>query len=315
MIRADNLTKYYGPTKAIHNVTFRVEPGEILGFLGPNGAGKTTTIRILTGFIAPTFGTGSINGFDIFDQTIEARRQLGYLPENPPLYPELSVERYLHFHARIKGVPAKQRRERVNYVLDLFKIEDVRDKLIGKLSKGYRQRVGLAQALVHNPRVVFLDEPTVGLDPRQIIDTRDVIKSLAGEHTVMLSTHILPEVAMTCNRVAIINEGTIVAEDTPDQLTSKLKGSETIRLEVKGAESIEARLAALAGVTSVQRLSSSGDDNSTFQINTALGADVRAEVACCVVQNNLDLLELKPVKLSLEDIYLKLTTEEAEIGQ
>jgi len=316
MIRAENLTKYYGRQKAISNVSLQVRPGEILGFLGPNGAGKTTTIKILTGFLYPTFGTATIHGLDIFEQSREARRYIGYMPENPAFYPELTVQKYLYFHARIKGIPARQRAERVGYVLDLFKIEDVRDTLIGKLSKGYRQRVGLAQALVHDPRVVFLDEPTVGLDPRQIIDTRQAIKSLAGEHTVLLSTHILPEVSMTCDRVAIIHEGTIIAEDTPEHLTAKIKGSEIIQVEVKGnLEILEDKLKTIPGVMSLQALPQPNQESALYQINTALGHDVRAEIARCIVQNGLDLCEMRPVKLSLEDIYLKLTTEEEGLEQ
>lgn len=316
MIVAENLTKYYGTTKAISGVSFRVEEGEILGFLGPNGAGKSTTIRILAGFLPPSFGTGSIDGYDIFDQSIQARKQIGYVPENPPLYRELTVKKYLHFHAKIKGVPSKKRRERVQYVLEQFKIEDVGNKLIGKLSKGYRQRVGLAQALVHNPKVLFLDEPTVGLDPRQIIDTREIIKNLAGDHTVLLSTHILPEVSMTCDRVVIINEGRVIAEDSPDNLTSKLKGSDTIYLEVKGdSEQIKQALFSVTGVDSVDEDPPVSEQTHVFRVNTQIGQDVRTELARCIVEKGFGLLEMKPVRLSLEEIYLKLTTEEEGVEE
>ena len=232
MIEVQHLTKRYGRVTAVNDVSFRVERGEILGFLGPNGAGKTTTMRILTGYMPATEGKAIVAGFDVFDQPIEAKRRTGYLPETPPLYPDMSVSEYLDFVARIKGVPANERRTRVHYVMERTRITDMANRLCGKLSKGYKQRVGLAQALIHNPDVLILDEPTAGLDPKQIIETRELIKELAGNHTIILSTHILPEVAQTCQRVVIIAKGKVVAVDTPDNLTARLRGSETMYVQV-----------------------------------------------------------------------------------
>src|SRR6185503_13375320 len=219
VIEVQHLTKRYGRVTAVHDVSFRVERGEILGFLGPNGAGKTTTMRILTGYMPATEGKAIVAGFDVFDQPIEAKRRTGYLPETPPLYPDMTVIEYLGFVARIKGVPPGERRQRVQQVMERTRVADMANRLCAKLSKGYRQRVGLAQALIHNPDVLILDEPTAGLDPKQIIETRELIKDLAGDHTVILSTHILPEVSQTCERVVIINAGRVVAIDTPDNLT------------------------------------------------------------------------------------------------
>ncbi|HEX9187202.1 MAG TPA: ATP-binding cassette domain-containing protein, partial [Vicinamibacteria bacterium] len=236
MIEVESLTKRYGRATAVDGVSFRVERGEILGFLGPNGAGKTTTMRILTCYLPPTEGTARVAGYDVFAQPMEVKRRVGYLPETPPLYPDMSVRDYLEFCARIKGVPGKERRGRVADAIEKCRVGDVRDKLIAKLSKGYRQRVGLAQAILHNPDVLILDEPTAGLDPKQIIETRELIRSLAGSHTVILSTHILPEVSMTCGRVVIINKGRVVAEDTPENLTRRLKGAGTIRVEARGED-------------------------------------------------------------------------------
>ena len=232
MIEVQHLTKRYGPVTAVDDISFRVERGEILGFLGPNGAGKTTTMRILTGYMPATEGKAIVAGFDVFDQPIEAKRRTGYLPETPPLYPDMSVLEYLQFVAKIKGVPGNERRERIQTVMKRTRIDDMANRLCAKLSKGYKQRVGLAQALIHNPDVLILDEPTAGLDPKQIIETRQLIKELAGDHTIILSTHILPEVSQTCQRVVIINKGRVVAVDTPDNLTARLRGSETLYLQV-----------------------------------------------------------------------------------
>ncbi|MHB1416099.1 MAG: ABC transporter ATP-binding protein, partial [Chloroflexota bacterium] len=232
MIEVRNLTKYYGPHPAIDGVTFEAKPGEVLGLLGPNAAGKTTTMRILTGFLPATSGTAKVAGFDVADNPLEAKRQIGYLPENVPLYTEMTVRDYLSFVADLKGVPRRSKRVRIEETMEVARITDVANTIIGKLSKGYRQRVGIAQALVHRPSVVILDEPTVGLDPKQIIETRQLIKSLGGDHTVILSSHILPEVSMTCNRVVIINQGKVAAVDTPDNLTRRLQSSARIRVEV-----------------------------------------------------------------------------------
>ena len=232
MIEVQHLTKQYGRVTAVNDISFRVERGEILGFLGPNGAGKTTTMRILTGYMPATDGKAVVAGFDVFDQPIEAKRRTGYLPETPPLYPDMTVKEYLDFVAKVKGVPAAGRRERIRQVMERVRIADMADRLCSKLSKGYRQRVGLAQAIIHNPDVLILDEPTAGLDPKQIIETRNLIKELAGDHTIILSTHILPEVSQTCERVVIINKGRVVAEDTPHNLTARLRGSETLYVQV-----------------------------------------------------------------------------------
>ena len=252
MIEVQHITKRYGGVTAVDDVSFRVDKGEILGFLGPNGAGKTTTMRILTGYMPPTEGKATVAGFDVFTHPIEAKRRTGYLPETPPLYPDMTVREYLDFAARIKGVPPKERRDRVAAVMKRTHVDDMADRHCSKLSKGYRQRVGLAQALIHNPEVLILDEPTAGLDPKQIIETRDLIRSLAGDHTIVLSTHILPEVAQTCQRVVIINKGRVVAVDTPEGLTARLQGAETlyVQIDAQGAEA-EPVLREIPGVTRV----------------------------------------------------------------
>src|SRR3954447_8918484 len=252
VIEVQHLTKRYGRVTAVDDVSFRVERGEILGFLGPNGAGKTTTMRILTGYMPASDGRATVAGFDVFDHPLEAKRRTGYLPETPPLYPDMTVREYLDFVARIKGVAAAERRARVDTVMQRTRVADMATRHCGKLSKGYRQRVGLAQTILHNPEVLILDEPTAGLDPKQIIETRDLIRGLAGDHTIILSTHILPEVSQTCQRVVIINKGRVVAVDTPANLTARLKGAETMYVEVDapGAD-VAATLGAVAGVTRV----------------------------------------------------------------
>src|SRR5437588_410047 len=250
VIEVQHLTKRYGPVTAVDDISFPVERGEILGFLGPNGAGKTTTMRVLTGYMPPSEGKAVVAGYDVFEQPIEAKRRTGYLPETPPLYPDMTVREYLDFVARIKGVPASDRKGRVDAVMARTHCADVAARHCGKLSKGYRQRVGLAQAVLHNPDVLVLDEPTAGLDPKQIIETRELIRSLAGDHTIVLSTHILPEVAQTCQRVVIINHGRVVAVDTPANLTARLKGAETmyVQVDAPGAD-VPAALGRVAGVT------------------------------------------------------------------
>jgi ABC-2 type transport system ATP-binding protein len=311
VIEVQHLTKRYGRFTAVDDVSFRVERGEILGFLGPNGAGKTTTMRVLTGYIPATEGRVAVAGFDVFDQPVEAKRRTGYLPETPPLYPDMSVAEYLTFVAKIKGVPSAERRERVRGVMVRTRIDDVAGKQCAKLSKGYRQRVGLAQALIHNPDVLILDEPTAGLDPKQIIETRELIKELAGEHTIILSTHILPEVSQTCQRVVIINKGRVVAVDTPENLTARLRGSETMYVEIdaNGADAAAA-LGRVPGVTRVLP-SDRRDGTVAFEVESARGHDVRRELARVVVSSGWGLLELRPMRMSLEDIFLSLTTEEA----
>ncbi len=308
MIEVESLTKRYGRTTAVDGVSFRVEKGEVLGFLGPNGAGKTTTMRILTCYLPPTEGTARVAGYDVFAQPIEVKRRVGYLPETPPLYPDMSVRSYLDFCARIKGVPAKERRTRVDDAVEKCRVGDVQRTLIGKLSKGYRQRVGLAQAILHNPDVLILDEPTAGLDPKQIIETRELIRGLAGTHTVILSTHILPEVSMTCGRVLIINKGRVVAEDTPQNLTRRLRGAGTLRVEAQGDEAgLLAAATAVPGVLAVQR-HGVHDGVVALDVESESGKDVRAELARAVVTKGYGLVGLQQMGMSLEEIFLQLTT-------
>jgi len=316
LIEVQELTKTYGPVTAVDHVSFTVNKGEILGFLGPNGAGKTTTMRILTGFMPATSGTAKISGFDVFNDSLEVRRHIGYLPENPPLYLDMSVAGYLDFVARIKNVPAEKRAQRVDESLEKTNLTDKRNELIKRLSRGYKQRVGLAQALVHDPDVIILDEPTVGLDPKQIIEVRHLIKGLAGSHTIILSTHILPEVSMTCDRVVIINKGKIAAVDTPQNLTSQLKGGQKVRLEVLAPEQqLKGALAQVSGVTRVQVESASAGGRVTVTVEAAEGQDVRSAVAAKVVQQGWPLTELRGVGMSLEDIFLELTTDDAAHAQ
>jgi ABC-2 type transport system ATP-binding protein len=310
VIEVQHVTKRYGRVTAVDDVSFRVERGEILGFLGPNGAGKTTTMRVLTGYMPPSEGRATVAGFDVFDQAIEAKRRTGYLPETPPLYPDMTVREYLDFVGRIKGVPPKERKQRVATVMERTRVTDMAARHCGKLSKGYRQRVGLAQALIHNPEVLILDEPTAGLDPKQIIETRELIRSLGGDHTIVLSTHILPEVAQTCHRVVIINRGRVVAVDTPENLTARLKGAETMYVHVDApGEDAASALAAIPGVTRV----AAGDQRGTtgaFEVESQRGTDVRREIARTVVMRSWGLLELRPMRMSLEEIFLQVTTDE-----
>ncbi len=310
MIEVQHLTKRYGRVTAVDDVTFRVERGEILGFLGPNGAGKTTTMRVLTGYMPATSGRAIVAGFDVFDQPLEAKRRTGYLPETPPLYPEMTVREYLEFVARIKGVSSGERSARVNTAMEKTRITDMAARRCGQLSKGYRQRVGLAQALIHNPDVLILDEPTAGLDPKQIIETRELIKQLAGDHTVILSTHILPEVSQTCQRVVIINRGRVVAVDSPANLTRRLGGAQTMYVQVDGAsDGAPAALERLTGITRVAEVDRQ-DGIVGYEVDSEPGHDLRRDIARAVVTSGWGLLELRPVRMSLEDIFLQLTTEE-----
>jgi ABC-2 type transport system ATP-binding protein len=311
VIEVEHLTKRYGTVTAVDDVTFRVNKGEILGFLGPNGAGKTTTMRVLTGYMPATDGRAAVAGYDVFDHPIEAKRRTGYLPETPPLYPDMTVREYLHFVGKIKGVAPKDRAARVDQVMARTWVADMANRACGKLSKGYRQRVGLAQALIHNPEVLILDEPTAGLDPKQINETRRLIKALAGDHTIILSTHILTEVEQTCQRVVIINKGRVVAEDTPENLTRRLRGSATMFVQVDGDRAAEAQ-AALARVDGVARVTSANDAGTAFEIESETGRDVRRELARAVIGGGWGLLELRPMRLSLEDVFLSLTTEERQ---
>ncbi len=313
MIEVTDLTKYYGPVPAIRNVTFSVGRGEVVGFLGPNGAGKSTTMRILAGFIPATSGRAVVAGFDVFTHSLEVRRRLGYLPENAPLYTDMLVESYLDFVAEVKGLSRAQRRDKVGEAMELCRLDDVEGQLIGTLSKGYRQRVGIAQALLSDPEILILDEPTIGLDPKQITDIRQLIKDLGGERTIILSTHILPEVSVVCQRVIIINEGRIVAMDTPQNLSAKLQQSAKVRLRIQGPSmAIEAELLKVPGVLKVERERHGTDHTFEYVVETTKEADLRARLAQAVVGKGWGLLELRPADLSLEDIFLRLVTEERE---
>jgi ABC-2 type transport system ATP-binding protein len=311
MIEVENLTKRYGPTLAVSDVSFNVQKGEVLGFLGPNGAGKTTTMRVITGFLQPTLGKVRVAGFDVTEDPLEAKKRTGYLPENPPVYPDMTVHEYLAFVARIKGVSRQGFKARLDEIEEKCAVANVRNRQIGKLSKGYRQRVGLAQALIHNPDVLVLDEPTAGLDPKQIIETRELIKGLAGQHTIVLSTHILPEVSKTCNRVVVINAGQIVAVGTPDELMRRLQGYGTVLVTVEGpAASIIEKFQRVTGVNWVEPRDSR-DGRVTLEVHSEKDKDVRAELARAVVESGWNLYELTTSGLSLEEIFLKLTTKDA----
>ena len=313
MIEVQHLTKRYGPFTAVDDISFRVEPGEILGFLGPNGAGKTTTMRILTGYMPATDGKAIVAGYDVFAKPIDAKARTGYLPETPPLYPDMTVREYLTFVAKLKmakKATAADRRARVEQIMKKTFVDDMANRHCGKLSKGYKQRVGLAQALIHDPEVLILDEPTAGLDPKQIIETRDLIRSLAGNHTVVLSTHILPEVAQTCQRVVIINKGRVVAVDTPDNLTRQLRGASSlyVQVDVTGGDATDT-LTGLPGVTKVG-IADRHDGLVGYEIHTEQQRDVRRDVARAIVDRGWGLLEMRPMRMSLEDIFLQLTTNE-----
>lgn len=311
MIEVDRLTKYFGPVPAVVDVTFRVEKGEIVGFLGPNGAGKTTTIRMLNGFFPPTSGSARINGLDVFDRSIDVRKRLGYLPENVPLYKEMRTESYLGFVAEVKGVPRGQRQREVDRVMEQCGLQSVRNKFLGKLSKGFQQRVGIAQAILNDPDVLILDEPTIGLDPKQIIEIRELIKGFAGYKTVILSSHILPEVSMICQRVVIINKGRIIAEDTPERLTGRDKTK--VALEIKGPEAeVLARLRAVPGIAAASAEARSADHAGRYVVEMEQGKDVRNAIAQSIMAAGWSLLEMHTLRLSLEDVFIGLVTEEEE---
>ena len=315
MIKVEGLTKRYDRTVAVDNISFEVEKGQIVGFLGPNGAGKTTTMRVLTCFLPPTSGTASIAGFDVLEQPMEVKKRIGYLPETPPLYPEMEVWEYLNFVGRLKGISSGDIARRVDEVTARCAIGDVRTRLIGKLSKGYRQRVGLAQAIIHNPDVLVLDEPTSGLDPKQIIEIRELLKALAGEHTIILSTHILSEVEHSCERVIIIDRGKLVAIDSVDNLTNRLRGSEAVAVEVEAPgglpdpSGVQQRLEQVPGVSRVM-MKDSKNERLVFEVESLQGRHIRADLARAVVNSGWELTELRAVGLSLEDIFLQLTAAE-----
>lgn len=315
MIIVKDVTKRYARAVAVDQISFSVTRGQIVGFLGPNGAGKTTTMRILTCFLSPSSGTASIAGFDVLEQPLEVKKRIGYLPETPPLYPEMETAEYLRFVGRLKGLSGTELEKRVDYVCDRCFVADVKNKLLGKLSKGYRQRVGLAQAIIHNPDVLILDEPTAGLDPKQINETRDLIKSLAGDHTILLSTHILPEVEQICEQVIIISKGKLVATDSVRNLQARTRGDESLLLEVAvhdgqpEASLVQQKLEAVPGVSRV--LCAAGKDGGLlFEVHTQKGQMIRGDLARAIVTSGWDLCELHPAAKSLEEIFLQLTGTE-----
>ncbi|NIN00025.1 MAG: ATP-binding cassette domain-containing protein [candidate division Zixibacteria bacterium] len=309
MIRIKNLTKRFGELKAVDDVTFDVHTGQILGFLGPNGAGKTTTVRIITCYLAPTSGKVEVDGLDVSEHSLEVRKKIGYLPENAPLYSEMNVLDYLRFIMGVRGVAKERWSERTNEITDVCGLGPVINRNIGELSKGFRQRVGLAQAMVHNPDILILDEPTSGLDPNQIAEIRSLIKELGKEKTVILCTHILPEVEATCSRVLIINEGRIVADGSPTELQSSFQGKEQIYLELKTpSEDVQGKLARLENVENVERISTEGDDLKKFTVDCTKGVDLRENLFRLAVENDWILLEMRQEQASLEDVFRQLTT-------
>ena len=309
MIEVRDLTHYYGPYAAIEDVSFDVQRGEILGFLGPNGAGKTTTMRILTGFMPPTRGQVSLDGNDIVEQSLEVRKRVGYLPETVPLYTDMTVSNYLRYMGTLRKMPRRNIKRRIGEVIDVCRLGDYRNTLIGKLSKGFRQRVGIAQAILHEPEVLVLDEPTIGIDPIQVVETRRLIQELGEAQTVVLSSHILPEVSMICERVLIIHEGRIVAEDTPSNLAERLQGTEHLEVEVGGpVPQVLSALRRVTGVTSVSHRSFQG--RNLYSVQARQGEDLRDEVSRAVISNEWSLLGMQSVGMSLEEIFLRLTTHE-----
>jgi ABC-2 type transport system ATP-binding protein len=302
MIEVKNLTKYYGEHVGIKDVTFEVKKGEILGFLGPNGAGKTTTMKILSSYMPPTSGTAKVCGYDVFEESQEVKKRVGYLPEHPPLYLDQTVNNYLLFVSEIKGVPSEKRRSAISNVIEKCGLDDVKGRLIGNLSKGYKQRVGIAQAMIHNPDVLILDEPTIGLDPKQIMEIRELIRSLGSDHTIILSTHILQEVTMLCKRVVIINKGRLVAADTYEQLSSHLAKGTKVLVKVGRPDSNLVK--ELKSIDGIKETSEAGD--GSYIVEMEQGRDVRNKISEVIVKNNRDLLELKQLSMTLEDIYVSL---------
>jgi len=310
MIEVENLTKTYSGFRAVQGISFHVNKGEIVGFLGPNGAGKSTTMKVLSGYLPPTDGKIRIAGFDVVDDSIEVRKRIGYMPENVPLYTDMRVNEFLTFRAELKKVPRRKIKDRVETVKQLCSLKDVERKIIGTLSKGYRQRVGLADAMVHDPDLLILDEPTIGLDPNQIRAVRDLIKDLGKHHTILLSTHILSEVELTCNRVLVINRGKIEASDTPANLTKLVRGGGSIILEVKApATEVTSKIEALTNVEDVEISTSVENDWTLAKIFAKPGVDVREEIYNVVRQNNWTLRELTRVKATLEEAFVELTQD------
>ncbi len=309
MIEVEGLTKFYGGFQALKGISFTVEKGEILGFLGPNGAGKTTTMRILTCFFPATGGKARVAGFDVFEDAMEVRKRLGYLPENVPIYMDMVAEDYLKYAAGLKGVPSKEVKSRVEKVMDDVGITHMKRKLVREMSKGYRQRLGLAQSLVNDPEVLILDEPTIGLDPKQIIDIRKLIKDLSGRRTVILCTHILPEVSMVCNKVVIINDGRLVAVDSTKNLTDSIQGSKRVVLKVEGPSAdVSGAIKRINGVKSVEVVKADGVPE--YRVDFDKGRDSRADIPVVVVSKGWKLLEMKTIEMSLEDVFVKLVTKE-----
>lgn len=311
MIEVKNLTKRYVNVNAVDNISFHVKENEIVGLLGPNGAGKTTTMRILTCFMPATAGSATVAGYDVFTDSLNVRQQIGYLPENVPLYLDMRVNEYLRFRAKLKNIPRRERRKKIEYCLEMTGITDVQNQIIGTLSKGYKQRVGLADTLVHDPKILILDEPTIGLDPNQIRQIRGVIKGLGQRHTVLLSTHILPEVEMICDRVMIINKGKIVAMDTPANLMKQVKTGSNLVLEIKGdGEKIKNSLSKVDSVKTVTYREK--DDANEFYVNGTGDKDIREDVFNCIVKDNYILREMKRQTITLEEIFHQITTGETE---
>ena len=312
MIELKNITKYYGDFPAVSDISFEIEKGEIVGLLGPNGAGKSTTMKMITGFMPPTSGELTVGGNDIVSQSIEARRKIGYLPETVPLYTDMTVYSYIEYMGMLRGLSKKNIKSKVDNVIEICKLEDYRNSLISKLSKGFRQRVGISQAIIHEPEVLVLDEPTIGIDPNQVVETRQLIKNLSGEHTLILSSHILPEVSSICERVLIIHEGEIAASDTIENLSSLMSGKNKIEADIIGSpQAIVTELEKINDVKSVQfSINKSSSEFSTFSIESEINSDIRSEIAKIIINNDWGLIRLQSMGMSLEDIFLQITTAE-----
>jgi len=312
LIELKNITKYYGNFPAVTDISFKIERGEIVGLLGPNGAGKSTTMKMITGYIPPTSGELTIDNYDIVQESIEARKKIGYLPETVPLYTDMTVYSYIEFMGKLRGINSKNIKSKVDNVIDICKLGDYRYSLISKLSKGYRQRVGISQAIIHEPEVLILDEPTIGIDPNQVVETRQLIKNLSGEHTLVLSSHILPEVSSICERVLIINEGEIAASDTIENLSSIVSGTSKIEIDIIGSpQAVKNEIEKIDGVTSVDLwVKKSSNEYTTFSIESDISKDIRSEISKTIISNDWDLLRLESMGMSLEDIFLRITTTE-----
>ena len=312
MIELKNITKYYGNFPAVTDISFKINRGEIVGLLGPNGAGKSTTMKMITGFMPPSSGELTIDGYDIVHESIEARKKIGYLPETVPLYTDMTVYSYIEYMGKLRGLNNKNIKSKADHVIEICKLGDYKNSLISKLSKGFRQRVGIAQAIIHEPEVLILDEPTIGIDPNQVVETRQLIRNLSGEHTLILSSHILPEVSSICERVLIINEGEIAASDTIENLSSLVAGKSKMEVDIIGSpQSIKTKLEKIEGVKSIDLwVKKSSNEYTTFSIESDISVDIRAEVSKTIVENKWGLLRLESMGMSLEDIFLKITTSE-----